>query len=716
MLAPLVSLVPLLATQLPPPAQSFPAFDVAWERVLVGAPPVVGAVVDDDGAPALRGRFAVDGGVLRMLEPAPWGDSLWLSPRTVDDGVVRARLQVGAEVDTALLVRAALDEKSGELVTGIGVGVEKGKLRLTRFEHAVPRYLGAEQRLEGPLVAGSALELVVVLAGPVVSATVYDGATLLPRARVVVHDRGSMTGRVGWRVGKGHDRTVGLSLLSVGKSVDAPPLAARDAGAGAERLVVFAAGERDRLPWDLRDRIAGVEEEGGQRLAYLVTDPLGQERALRAGIAPVRISTQMPWKYLDTALYARLGKPPTATAAGFRVDESYKDAAMVEALLKGYAERFPEITYLLDLGKSHDGRTIWALKISDHAKTEEDESAVLLDGAHHGGELMSTEFVLDAVQQLLERYHKDARVTAWVDGLEIWCVPLVNVDGNARYVHRTRDYDRKNGRDLEGDGDVDGWDGVDLYRNYPVRWGGLGEVGSRSNPFHYRYRGPSAGSEPEVQAMMQLAERERFVASIDFHTNATKILVPYTDPSMTSPASNEAWAVAEEIAAKLPVQVNGQRYAVAKNLYPVDGTAQDWLRYTHGTVALLVEGPTNNPLPYGKTRTPAVVGTRPTWQHLLERVRGGPGVAGYVRDAEGKPVEAEVVIDEQRPVEGERWTTRPRDGRFARLLAGAGRITLRVRAEGFTEVTRQLDVPVAGTARVDVVLTRAAAPSGSMAP
>ena len=64
----LLSLLPLVTTQLPPPAQSFPAFDVAWERVLVGAPPVVGAVGEDAGAPSARGRFTTDGGVVRMLE------------------------------------------------------------------------------------------------------------------------------------------------------------------------------------------------------------------------------------------------------------------------------------------------------------------------------------------------------------------------------------------------------------------------------------------------------------------------------------------------------------------------------------------------------------------------------------------------------------------------------------------------------------------------
>lgn len=714
-----LALASLLALQLPPPSQSFPAFDPLWERVLVGPAPVTGAALVEDGAtgeraaapaPVTRGRFAHDAQGLRMLEKAPWGESLWLSPRSIDDGVVRARLRAGDTLSSALLVRAALDDKTGDLHTGLSIGLDKGKLRVHRFEHGVPRYLGAEASLEGGVVAGSTLELVVVLAGPLVSVSVYDGATLLPRAQLVAHDRGSSSGRVGWRVAKEQDAKSALTLLSVGRAADAAGLMAKDEGAGAERLLVFPAGERERLPHDLRARVVAVENEGGRELAVMVTDPLGQERALRAGISPVRKQTQMPWKYLDPALYARLGKAPTRTATGFRIDESYKDAAMVEALLKGFAERFPEQSYLLEIGRSREGRPIWALKISDHPRQDEDESAVLLDGAHHGGELLTPELVLDAIQVLLERYGKDASVRALVDSLEIWCVPLVNVDGNTRYIHQTRDYDRKNGLDIEGDGDVDGWDGVDLYRNYPVRWGGLGEVGSRSNPFHYRYRGPAAGSEPEIQAMMALAERERFVASIDFHTNATKILVPYTDPSMKSPVVNEAWTVAEEIANQLPMQVNGQRYTVARNLYPVDGTAQDWLRFAHGTVALLVEGPTNNPLPYAKGRSPAVLGTRPTWRLLLERVRGGPGLVGHVSDEAGKPVLAEVIVEEQRPQEGERWTTRPRDGRFARLLASPGRYTVRVRAEGHAEMVRSVDVPVAGVARLELVLQRAARP------
>jgi hypothetical protein len=176
--------------------------------------------------------------------------------------------------------------------------------------------------------------------------------------------------------------------------------------------------------------------------------------------------------------------------------------------------------------------------------------------------------------------------------------------------------------------------------------------------------------------------------------------VPYTDPNMANPEPNEAWAIAEEIGNALPVQVNGKKYSVQRNLYPVDGTCQDWLREKIGTVALLVEGPENNPI-YAR-RDAAVAGTRGTWQRLLARTLEGPGIVGHVRDASGAPLEARVSLDEQKLKRGELWTSRPRDGRFHRLLP-SGSYTVRVSAPGFRE--KAVRVVVGGkNATLEVVL------------
>ena len=203
--------------------------------------------------------------------------------------------------------------------------------------------------------------------------------------------------------------------------------------------------------------------------------------------------------------------------------------------------------------------------------------------------------------------------------------------------------------------------------------------------------------------MMRLATREHFTASIDYHTNATKILVPYTDPSLENPDPNEAQVIADEIAATLPIQVNKKSYEVARNLYPVDGTAQDWFRASFGTVALLVEGPQNNPLPYDRTRNANIVPGRGIWQGLLRRVVDGPGVRGRVVDGDGAPVEAEVVVVEQAPKRGERWTSRARDGFFQRLVPAAGRYTVVFKVPGKKDVVRSVDVDT-DPVRLDVTL------------
>ena len=673
------------------------------------------------GAHATRGFFSGRDGGLRLQTPPPYADGfvLWTAP-SFGDGLVRARFIVGADLKSDVLVRAHADERAGsddprpidrldELDGALGVALESDKVRLVRWEHRMHRFLGVEEKLSPRPRTGSVIEVVVTAVGPWLQATVYD-ESFRRLAHVAVLDRGFVRGGVGVRMARGQDAGSALLSLSVAPTPPMTTMTTTEApapdlgwdgeatGAGAERLIGIAIDDVARLPAPLKAARTLVKDG----VQYLDTDVVGVELLRRAGI-PIRSHrTQMPFLHKDRALQKRLGLAPTRTSRGFRVDESYKDAAMVEALLRAYAERFPTLTKLEEIGRSREGRPILALLITKGGDASADRPAVLLDAAHHGGELMSTEIVLDAIQQLVEGYGRDTDLSRFVDGAAIWCVPLVNMDGNHRYVHETRDYDRKNARDIDDNGRMDGWDGVDLYRQYPVQWGGLGEIGSRSWPFHYRYRGPEAASEPEIQAMMRLAERERFAASIDFHTAATKILVPYTDPSMANPTNNEAWTIAERIAEALPPQANKRRYEVQRNLYPVDGTAQDWFRFMYGTVALLVEAPQHNPLPYDKTRNANVVPGRGTWRELLRAVVDGPALQVRVKNAEGQPVEAVVVVAEQAPVFGERWTTRPRDGLATRLLPSPGSYTVVVEADGKT-IRQKVDVD-AGTKRVDVRL------------
>ncbi|MFO0579657.1 MAG: M14 family zinc carboxypeptidase [Polyangia bacterium] len=392
-------------------------------------------------------------------------------------------------------------------------------------------------------------------------------------------------------------------------------------------------------------------------------------------------------------------------------------AAWVEATLRDYHARFPKLTRLVELGRSHEGRTIWGLAIGRGLKRRDGRPAVLLNGAHHGVELVSIDMALDAAEVLLLRAGEigtdgqvlrrdpalDAQVKRWLDELVVWCVPVVNPDGVWASLHGNPRTGRKNGRDTNRNGRIDRTDGVDLNRNYPFRWGFLGDKGSSPVSTSYYYRGPEPASEPETRAMLRLAESERFVAAISFHSGSVAVLAPYTIDNVKSPTPNEAWSVAEELVAGLPPHPQDRTWTVRQKLYPVDGTDQDTLRASYGTLALLVEGARGDP-GTPQARREVVLAARPLWTRLLDRYLNGPSLQGHVVDANGRPAVAEVTVAEVALNEQERWTSRCRDGRFDRYLAGPGRYTVQARLDGQV-VAAQIVEAAAGSGPVRVQLT-----------
>src|SRR5262249_48344723 len=55
------------------------------------------------------------------------------------------------------------------------------------------------------------------------------------------------------------------------------------------------------------------------------------------------------------------------------------------------AKAHPDIVKLFSIGKSYQGRILWATKISDNVDVDENEPEVLLDGLHHAREHLSAE-------------------------------------------------------------------------------------------------------------------------------------------------------------------------------------------------------------------------------------------------------------------------------------------------------------------------------------
>lgn len=677
----LLLLLGLLAAR----AGGFPLTGGDTERSLL-----TGQLLPSDAA---NGTWVADSRGVRLARSGR-GWSYWLPESTFSSGMVRARVTLGPRPDFTLLLRATADPTEPQSLSGYGVSVEHDKLVMYRWDDGVVRQMGASVEIEG-LLDRAALEIVAYLIGPQLIATVYDAETLDLLGTVAMRDVAWDTGRVGWRAFDKQDAETVLTHLSV-QEPRSPP--SDPTLFGSERLVEIPATDLPLVPDEIYSGLLFDEPAG----AAILTDPAGVERLRRAGVTIRSERSEIPFWAVDSDYRGQRGRPPERTERGFRLDRSYKDGAMVEAILRGYAELYPQLCRLEELGRSSQGRPILALRISDNPGRDEGEPMVLLNASHHSNELLSIDYALDAVRLLLEGQDR-AEVRRWTDALDIWVVPLVNPDGNYMFTNISRSGGRKNNRDTNENGVIEPWDGVDLNRNYPFRWGSAGEVGSKSWRHSGQYRGPEAGSEAETQAMMALARRYHPVAVLSWHTNATVILSPYTIDDVDNPEPDAPWALAEAMSEAAGVQPSGRPYKVRRKLYSVDGVDQDWHYFEHGSAAYIIEGSHRRPSD-PEVRQASIDGVRPLLTTLLDRIIFGPTLSLSVVDSRGRPLDAVVTIDEITLRSGERWSSRAHDGRFDQLLPAPGRYTVRASKPGYRDATSTVEVTEGRPAELQLVL------------
>jgi protein MpaA len=171
---------------------------------------------------------------------------------------------------------------------------------------------------------------------------------------------------------------------------------------------------------------------------------------------------------------------------------------------------------------------------------------VLVIGVIHGDEQAGTA-IIDELRRL-----------GAPDGVELWLVESMNPDGQAAD-------DRHNANQ------------VDLNRNFPYRWGPIGEPGDG------QYAGPGPASEPETQAMVNFIAELRPDIAIWYHQ----------DLYVISPAEGREGRVRARYAELTGLPMGG----ISGGIYT--GIAATWARRelaVDESVAFIVElGPTLSP-------------------------------------------------------------------------------------------------------------------------
>lgn len=206
-------------------------------------------------------------------------------------------------------------------------------------------------------------------------------------------------------------------------------------------------------------------------------------------------------------------------ASGFDVWRSWDEPGGIRDELYKVAKDNPQLVKLVVLGHTYQGREIIALKLTQGARGIADGSrpAVLHSSTQHAREWISTEVNRRLMNWYIDKWRaNDKEIKNLLKNNELWFVLVANPDGYQYTFDHERLW-RKNLRDNDGDNQITRADGVDPNRNFPEHFG-YDEEGSSSQTSSDTYRGPSAASEPETQAMISLLDRGRFEFQINWHS------------------------------------------------------------------------------------------------------------------------------------------------------------------------------------------------------
>lgn len=329
--------------------------------------------------------------------------------------------------------------------------------------------------------------------------------------------------------------------------------------------VVAAEAAIVTLPYKGPRQIQDLEAHGVQVLAF-TKDGVDVEAEGRS------LDYVLSRPYGVTRVMETLAPPP----GGEIIDANlglYHTYDETEAALGALVAAYPALADTIRIGRAYGPtfRNLTAIKISDNVTIDENEPEVLYSGCHHARELMSVEIPLMFATYLLQNYGTNPTVTNYVNTREIYCLPIVNPDGlayvQANHAGANSTWWRKNRRN-NGDGTY----GVDLNRNYSYQWG-YDNVGSSPSTSNATYRGPSAFSEPETQALRNFCANREFTMWLSYHTYGELLLYPWGYISDFTPDQKVFAALGAELGA-------GTGYAVGNpalgTIYLTNGGSDDW--------------------------------------------------------------------------------------------------------------------------------------------
>ncbi|WP_456273207.1 M14 family zinc carboxypeptidase [Bacillus sp. AK031] len=190
--------------------------------------------------------------------------------------------------------------------------------------------------------------------------------------------------------------------------------------------------------------------------------------------------------------------------------------------LKEMARMYPDFTELTTIGKSVDGRDIYAMKLGKGSKE------VLVDASTHAREHMTTNIVMTMLDNYAYSYatnqlFQGMNVKRILDETSIWFVPMVNPDGVTlvQKGHTSAKNPQEVLRINNLSTNFTSWKanikGVDINRQFPADWDNI--TNNTGRPSNKNYKGVAPLTEPEAQAVANFILSYDFKAFASYHSS-----------------------------------------------------------------------------------------------------------------------------------------------------------------------------------------------------
>jgi carboxypeptidase T len=295
------------------------------------------------------------------------------------------------------------------------------------------------------------------------------------------------------------------------------------------------------------------------------------------------------------------GGPTPNSISGYACYETVEETfAVADALLAAK----PNLGTWVDAGNSWlktqgaGGYDMRVLKLTNSAvPTPAGGKPVLfINSAIHAREYTTAPLSLEFARWLVNGHGNNADATWILDHHEVHLMLHTNPDGRKR-AETGLSWRKNVNNNYCANSNTRG---IDLNRNFSATWNSTGGVGSSGTACSLTYRGPSAGSEPETQAiesyirslwpdrrgpgLNDAAPADTSGVHLDIHSYSQLVLWPWGETNTPAPNSAALQAMGRRLA-----YFNGYTPQQSIGLYPTDGTSDSPSYHELGVASFTIE-------------------------------------------------------------------------------------------------------------------------------